>query len=70
VLDQFAGELNDRVHVLPCNLADKDEVEALVPKSEEAMGQLDILVANAGITKIICWSSCGTRTGTRSSPSI
>src|SRR4029450_8111587 len=51
VLDQFAGELKDRVHVLPCNLADKDEVEGLVPKSEEAMGQLDILVANAGITK-------------------
>jgi 3-oxoacyl-[acyl-carrier protein] reductase len=51
VLDQVARELKDRVHVLPCNLADKDEVEALVPKSEEAMGQLDILVANAGITK-------------------
>ena len=51
VLDQIAGELKDRVHVLPCNLANKDEVEALVPKSEEAMGQLDILVANAGITK-------------------
>src|SRR3979409_2246832 len=50
-LDQVAGELKDRVHVLPCNLADKDEVEALVPKSEEAMGQLDILVTNAGITK-------------------
>lgn len=51
VLDQIAGELKDRVHVIPCNLADKDEVEALVPKSEETMGQLDILVANAGITK-------------------
>src|SRR6266545_3527774 len=50
-LDQLAGELKDRVHVLPCNLADKVEVEALVPKAEEAMGQLDILVANAGITK-------------------
>src|SRR5258707_13789397 len=51
VLDQVAGELKDRVHVLPCNLADKDEVEALVPKCEEAMGKLDILVANAGITR-------------------
>jgi 3-oxoacyl-[acyl-carrier protein] reductase len=51
VLDGLASELKDRVHVLPCNLADKDEVEALVPKAEEAMGQLDILVANAGITK-------------------
>src|SRR5713226_1906142 len=51
VLDQLAGELKDRVHVLPCNLADKDEVEALVPKSEEVMSRLYILVANAGITK-------------------
>jgi 3-oxoacyl-[acyl-carrier protein] reductase len=51
VLDQLAGELKDRVHVLTCNLADKDEVEALVPKAEEVLRQLDILVANAGITK-------------------
>ena len=50
-LDQLSGELEDRVHVLPCNLADKEEVEALVPKCEEAMGKLDILVANAGIAK-------------------
>ena len=50
-LDALAADLADRVHVLPCNLTDKDDVEALVPKSEEAMGQLDILVANAGITK-------------------
>jgi 3-oxoacyl-[acyl-carrier protein] reductase len=50
-LDALAGELKDRVHVLPCNLADKAEVEALVPKSEERMGRLDILVANAGITR-------------------
>jgi 3-oxoacyl-[acyl-carrier protein] reductase len=51
VLDQLAGELKDRVHVLPCDLAAKDEVEALVPKAEELMGKLDILVANAGINK-------------------
>jgi 3-oxoacyl-[acyl-carrier protein] reductase len=50
-LDQLAGELTDRVHVLPCNLADMADVERLVPASEEAMGKLDILVANAGITK-------------------
>src|SRR5215471_363559 len=39
-LDQLSGELKDRVHVLPCNLADKEEVEALVPKCEEAMDNL------------------------------
>jgi 3-oxoacyl-[acyl-carrier protein] reductase len=51
VLDQLATELGERVHVLPCNLADAAETEALVPRVEEAMGQLDILVANAGITR-------------------
>ena len=51
VLDALAGELGQRVHVLPCNLADKDAVEALVPKAEETMSKLDILVANAGVTK-------------------
>src|SRR3569623_435894 len=51
VLDTLASELKERVHVLPCNLSDKDQVEALVPESVLAMGRLDILVANAGITK-------------------
>src|SRR5712691_6839566 len=51
VLDALAGELGQRVHVLPCDLADKDAVEALVPKAEEMMTKLDILVANAGINK-------------------
>ena len=51
VLDTLAGEMKDRVHVLPCNLSDAAEVEALVPAAEKAMGQLDILVANAGITR-------------------
>jgi 3-oxoacyl-[acyl-carrier protein] reductase len=50
-LDQLAGELKERVHVLPGDLADKDQVEALVPESERLMGRLDILVANAGITR-------------------
>lgn len=49
-LDALAAELGGAT-VLPCNLADKDAVEALVPDAEKAMGQLDILVANAGITK-------------------
>jgi 3-oxoacyl-[acyl-carrier protein] reductase len=51
VLDQLAAELGGRVHILPANLADPAETEALVPRAEEAMGQLDILVANAGVTR-------------------
>src|ERR1700733_540132 len=51
VLDELASELANRVHVLPCNLADREATDALVPRAEEVMGQLDVLVANAGITK-------------------
>ncbi|MBN9081733.1 MAG: 3-oxoacyl-[acyl-carrier-protein] reductase [Rhizobiales bacterium 62-17] len=50
-LDALAKELGERAHVLPCNLGDKDQVEALVPAAEKAMGQVDILVNNAGITR-------------------
>jgi 3-oxoacyl-[acyl-carrier protein] reductase len=51
VLDALAVELGSRVHVLTCDLADKDAVEKLVPSAEEKMEKLDILVANAGVTK-------------------
>jgi len=51
ILDQLAADLKERVHVVPCDLADRDAVERLVPRCEELMGQLDIMVANAGITK-------------------
>ena len=51
VLDRLAAELRGRVHILPANLADPSETETLVPRAEEVMGQLDILVANAGVTR-------------------
>ncbi|MBS0532421.1 MAG: 3-oxoacyl-[acyl-carrier-protein] reductase [Proteobacteria bacterium] len=51
VLDKLAGELGSRVHVLPCDLSNAEQIEALVPAAEEKMEKLDILVANAGITK-------------------
>ena len=50
-LEALAAELGERVVVTPCNLADKDSVEALVPAAEEKLGGLDILVNNAGITR-------------------
>jgi 3-oxoacyl-[acyl-carrier protein] reductase len=50
-LASLAEELKERVFVLPCNLSDKDSVEALVPSAEAAMGQMDILINNAGITR-------------------
>lgn len=50
-LEALAGELGERAHVLPCNLGDKDAVEALPKQAIAAMGSLDILVNNAGITR-------------------
>ena len=50
-LDALAGELKERVHVLPCDLADAAAVEKLVPDAEAKMEKLDILVANAGVNR-------------------
>jgi 3-oxoacyl-[acyl-carrier protein] reductase len=50
-LEALAGELGERVHIVPCNLGDREQVEALVPHAEKAMGQIDVLVNNAGITR-------------------
>jgi 3-oxoacyl-[acyl-carrier protein] reductase len=51
VLEQIASTLGERVYVMPCNLADAAEVEKLVPAAEEKMQKLDIMVANAGVTR-------------------
>jgi len=51
-LDALAGELGDRCHAVPCDLADADAVEALVPDAEQALGgEIDILVNNAGVNR-------------------
>ncbi|MEQ8267800.1 MAG: 3-oxoacyl-[acyl-carrier-protein] reductase [Parvibaculum sp.] len=50
-LEALAAELGERTHVLPCNLSDSAAVDALPKQSEEAMGSLDILINNAGLTK-------------------
>ncbi|MBT3700013.1 MAG: 3-oxoacyl-ACP reductase FabG [Alphaproteobacteria bacterium] len=50
-LDAKAAELGDRCHVLPCNLSDAESVEGLIKQATEAMGSVDVLVNNAGITR-------------------
>ena len=50
-LEALAAELGERAHVLPCNLGDSEAVEALPKQAVAAMGRLDILINNAGITK-------------------
>ena len=50
-LEQVKAELAHDPVVLACNLSDSAAVDRLVGQAEAAMGRLDILVANAGITK-------------------
>ena len=50
-LDNLAGELGDGAHVTPCDLRDDAAVAALVKDAADAMGGLDIVVNNAGITR-------------------
>lgn len=50
-LQALAAALGDRVHVVPCDLADKAQVGKLIDEAVKAMGRLDILVNNAGLTK-------------------
>lgn len=50
-LEALANDLKDRVFVTPCNLSDLDAVDALPKQASEAMGGVDILVSNAGVTR-------------------
>lgn len=50
-LEALAAQLRDRSHVLPCNLSEPDAVAALPKQAAEAMGGVDILINNAGITR-------------------
>lgn len=50
-LDELAKSLGDRVYALPCDLSDPAATDSLVGRAEEAMGHLDVLVNNAGLTR-------------------
>ncbi len=50
-LETLAAELGANTHIVTCNLGIKEEVEALIPAAELAMGGVDILVNNAGVTR-------------------
>jgi 3-oxoacyl-[acyl-carrier protein] reductase len=50
-LESLAAEIGGTTHIVPCNLADREETEKLIPAAEAAMGGLDILVNNAGVTR-------------------
>ena len=51
VLEEVNSALPGEGAVVTCNLYDGESVDSLIGKAEEAIGPLDILVANAGITR-------------------
>src|SRR5258707_15043644 len=51
MLDSLAGQLAGRVHVVRCNLADREDVENLVPAAGAAMGHVAILINNPALTR-------------------
>jgi 3-oxoacyl-[acyl-carrier protein] reductase len=51
VLADLAAELGERASVVAANLSDAEVVDGLIARAEAATGQVDILVANAGVTK-------------------
>jgi 3-oxoacyl-[acyl-carrier protein] reductase len=50
-LKGLASELGERVFVEACNLSDSAAVDSLYGRAEAAAGSVDILVANAGVTR-------------------
>jgi 3-oxoacyl-[acyl-carrier protein] reductase len=51
-LQALAAELKDRAVVVPCDLANKEQVGKLIDEATIALGgRLDILVNNAGLTR-------------------
>ncbi len=51
VLEEVKAGLAGDAVCTPCNLSDPEAVSALVGEAEAALGPVDILVANAGITR-------------------
>lgn len=51
VLEEVASSISGETAIVPCNLSDPEAVDALVGQAEDAIGPLDILIANAGITR-------------------
>jgi len=50
-LKALASELGERAEICPANLSDAEAVDVLPKQASEALGGLDILISNAGITR-------------------
>ena len=50
-LDTLAAELGERAHAIPADLGDAAAVDKLVEQAAAALGAVDILINNAGLTR-------------------
>ena len=50
-LEELAADLGERTHIVPADLSDAAAVDALPAAAAEALGSLDILINNAGLTR-------------------
>ena len=50
-LEQLKAELGERAHVLPADLGDPAAIEGLLKEADAALGGIDILINNAGLTR-------------------
>ncbi len=50
-LEALAAELGDRTHIVAGDLSDPEQADSLVGGAIEKAGKLDVLVANAGVTR-------------------
>ncbi len=50
-LEKLKAELGGRAHVLPADLGDPAAIEGLLKAAEAALGGIDILINNAGLTR-------------------
>ena len=50
-LEKLKGELGERAHVITARMDDAADIDRLIKEAEAAMGKVDILINNAGITR-------------------
>jgi 3-oxoacyl-[acyl-carrier protein] reductase len=50
-LEKLKAELGERAHVLPADLGDAAAIEGLLKSADAALGGIDILINNAGLTR-------------------
>ena len=50
-LEKLKAELGERAHVVPADLGDPAAIEALLKAADAALGGIDILINNAGLTR-------------------